>query len=120
MFDIHYSLFCLFFTYHTGVPAAVKQKATFFANSLGSCPAKPIIILNCGTAGKSPFGGLILQDFFEGEEAMDSPLAVILVILLNFVLLAVYYTLFGVRRELIATKELLKSELSDIRKLLAK
>ncbi len=51
---------------------------------------------------------------------MDSPLALILVVLLNFVLLAVYYTLFGVRRELIATKELLKSELSEIRKLLAK
>ena len=51
---------------------------------------------------------------------MNSPLAIILLCLLNFVLLAVYYTLFGVRREVIATKELLKSELSEIRKLLAK
>ena len=50
---------------------------------------------------------------------MNTTIAVILLCLLNFVLLAVYYTLFGVRREVIATKELLKSELSEIRKLLA-
>jgi len=50
---------------------------------------------------------------------MNGPLGVILIVLLNFVLLAVYYTLFGVRREVIETKDLLKSELSEIRKLLA-
>ena len=50
---------------------------------------------------------------------MDSPLALILLVLLDFVVLAVYYTLFGVRREVIETTELLKSELSEIRKLLA-
>ena len=46
---------------------------------------------------------------------MDSSLGLILVVLLNFVLLAVYYTVFGIRRELIASK----NELSEIRKLLA-
>jgi len=50
---------------------------------------------------------------------MDSPLGLILVVLLNLVALAVYYTVFGIRREVIETKELLKSELSEIRKLLA-
>jgi len=46
---------------------------------------------------------------------MNGSLGVILICLLNLVLLGVYYTLFGVRRELIAAK----NELSEIRKLLA-
>ncbi|UCD28175.1 MAG: hypothetical protein JSV03_13940 [Planctomycetota bacterium] len=51
---------------------------------------------------------------------MDATLCTILLCLLNFVLLAVYYTLFGVRRELIETKEQVKSEFSEVRKLLEK
>jgi hypothetical protein len=51
---------------------------------------------------------------------MNTTLCTMLLCLLNLVLLAIYYTLFGVRRELIETKEQVKSEFSEVRKLLEK
>jgi hypothetical protein len=89
---------------------------TFSVNKLRIRPAKPIILVVEQPEKARMSGRFCTTLYFEGEEAMDT----ILLVLLNFVLLAVYYTLFGVRRELIATKDLLKSELAEIHKLLAK
>jgi hypothetical protein len=61
----------------------------------------------------------MVRTFLQGAEAMNTTLGLLLIGFLNIVALACYYTLFGVRREVIETKTLLQAELSEIHKLLA-
>ena len=49
---------------------------------------------------------------------MNAELGILLLCLMTIVLLAIYYTVFKVRRELTESQEKMNSELSEVRKLL--